>query len=430
MMRHIREIDSKRRTVIMVQVQNEVGASGTTRDFSEEADTRFNGPVPVELIAWLQDNRNRLHPELKRMWAAQDFRTNGTWEEVFGRNVPRTDKPVPNSPDRARRARDAELFDYTDEIFMAWNYAQYIGYVAAAGKREYPLPMFVNAWIVQPMDTGPGDYPSGGPQPRVLDIWQAGAPSIDILAPDIYLPEFKEIARAYKHNGNPLFIPETGRSSDNAWAAFTELDALCYSPFGIDSLNPDSGFSLTYGLLDALSGAIAAAQGRPGAIRLIEVEKDAYPEPVAMGGYIFDFTPPEPSRWFRPPQPEFPEQEGAATFMYKPYLVIVQSSEDEFYFASNSYFPFRVSLKNGDGIAAPAVVDLGYFEDGAWLRTRRMNGDDLMGRGYDVSGAAAEGRAGTQVPLGDSVRGRFTPQGQEAFDRPREVMRVRFYRYR
>jgi hypothetical protein len=430
MMRYIREIDSEERTVIMVQVQNEVGASGTTRDFSEAANTAFNGPVPEELIAWLQTNRDRLHPELKAAWGGQGYRTSGTWEEVFGENVPRTDKPVPNSPDRERRAENAVLYDYTDEIFMAWNYAQYIGHIAEIGKREYPLPMFVNAWIVQPMDTGPGDYPSGGPQPRVLDIWHAGAPSIDILAPDIYLPEFNEIAEAYKHNDNPLFVPETGRSSDNAWSAFTQLDALCYSPFGIDSLTPDSGFSFTYGLLDALSGAIAAAQGRPGAIRLIELEADAFPEPVTMGGYVFDFSPPPPSRWFRQPETQFPERQGAAGFMYKPYLVIVQATEDEFYFASNGYFPFRVGRRDGDDFAAPAVIDLGYFEDGDWLRTRRMNGDDLMGRGYDVSGAAADGWAGTQVPLGDRIRGRLTTQGQGSIDSSREVLRVRFYKYR
>ena len=83
------------------------------------------------------------------------------------------------------RSADAELFNHTDEIFMAWNYARYIGYIAAQGKKEYPLPMYVNAWIVQPNDLGPGDYPSGGPEPLVHDIWRAGAPAIDILAPDI-----------------------------------------------------------------------------------------------------------------------------------------------------------------------------------------------------------------------------------------------------
>jgi hypothetical protein len=148
-----------------------------------------------------------------------------------------------------------------------------------------------------------------------------------------------------------------------------------------------------------------------------------------MGGYVFDFTPPPPSRWFRQPESQFPELQGAARFMYKPYLVIIQATENEFYFATNDYFPFQVRLKDGDGFAAPAVIDLGYFEDGAWVRTRRMNGDDLMGRGYDVSGAAAEGLAGTQVPLGDRMRGRFIPQELDVIQ-PREVLRVRFYRYR
>ena len=76
---------------------------------------------------------------------------------------------------------------------MGWNYARYVNAVAEAGKKEYPIPMFVNAWIVQPEDKGPGDYPSGGPQNHMHDIWRAGARMIDLLCPDIYLPDFTGI---------------------------------------------------------------------------------------------------------------------------------------------------------------------------------------------------------------------------------------------
>jgi hypothetical protein len=63
------------------------------------------------------------------------------------------------------------------------------------------LPVFANAWIVQPQDKQPGDYPSGGPQAHNHDFWRAGAAQIDELAPDIYLPNFAEIAAMYSRKG-------------------------------------------------------------------------------------------------------------------------------------------------------------------------------------------------------------------------------------
>ena len=36
---------------------------------------------------------------------------------------------------------------------MAWNYARYVDNVTAAGKAAYALPMFVNAWLSNPMGT-------------------------------------------------------------------------------------------------------------------------------------------------------------------------------------------------------------------------------------------------------------------------------------
>jgi len=92
---------------------------------------------------------------------------------------------------------------------MAWNYARYLDQVTQAGKAEYPLPVFTNTWIVQPEDNGPGDYPSGGPEPLVIDIWKAGAPSIDINAPDVYRPNFAEWVERFHRDNNPLFIPES-----------------------------------------------------------------------------------------------------------------------------------------------------------------------------------------------------------------------------
>ena len=80
----------------------------------------------------------------------------GTWNEVFGKDA--------------------------DEYFHAWAVAQYIGEVAAAGKKEYPLPMYVNAALRDPFNPGPpGGYASGGPTDNVISIYQAAAPAIDIV---------------------------------------------------------------------------------------------------------------------------------------------------------------------------------------------------------------------------------------------------------
>jgi beta-galactosidase GanA len=109
-LRHIREVDAEQRTVIMIQLQNEVGLIGESRDRSAVAEAAFDGPVPAELITYLQKNRETLWPDLRKLWETAGAKAAGTWSEVFG-------------PTTA-----------TDEIFMAWNYARYMGQMAKAGK--------------------------------------------------------------------------------------------------------------------------------------------------------------------------------------------------------------------------------------------------------------------------------------------------------
>ncbi|MEJ2701974.1 MAG: beta-galactosidase, partial [Sedimentisphaerales bacterium] len=168
LMSHLRQTDGERHTVIMVQVENEVGIRPEPRDLSPLADRAYAAAVPAALMDYLTANKDSLIPELRDCWAKTGFRRSGSWTEVFGEGV------------------------QTDEIFSAWYYAKYIGGVVKAGKAEYPLPMSVNAWLRAP-EGKPGDYPSGGPVAHVMDIWRAAAPDIDLYAPDIYLPDFKGI---------------------------------------------------------------------------------------------------------------------------------------------------------------------------------------------------------------------------------------------
>jgi beta-galactosidase GanA len=194
LLRHLKTADPQH-TVIMVQVENEAGTYGTARDHSPAAEKLFQSAVPDALLRKLN----------KRP---------GNWTQVF--------------------AADA------DEFFHAWSVAHYIGEVAAAGKAEYPLPMYVNAALRDPFNPGkPGAYASGGPTDNVLDIYRAAAPAIDILAPDIYIRESAKANRVmelYTRPDNPLFVAEAGNDRAYARYFFASLGkhALGFVPFGID----------------------------------------------------------------------------------------------------------------------------------------------------------------------------------------------------
>ncbi len=56
LMKHIREIDGEQHTVVMVQVQNEVGVLGDSRDRNAMANEAFNNSVPKEFISYLKKN--------------------------------------------------------------------------------------------------------------------------------------------------------------------------------------------------------------------------------------------------------------------------------------------------------------------------------------------------------------------------------------
>jgi len=202
LLRHIREKDSSQQTVLMVQVENEVGYLGYGRDRSPEAERMFRSAAPESLVRRLTEKRLHLSPEL-----SSHFNPAGhTWRELFG--------------------------DAANEVFMAWNYATYMEAIAHAGKQEYALPMYVNAQLPAAMENA-GDYPSGGPHPYYLEVYRAAAPSIDFYSPDIYWPNFEYWVERYQIEGNPIFVPEARLESapSNAYYAFGEARAFGFSPF-------------------------------------------------------------------------------------------------------------------------------------------------------------------------------------------------------
>ncbi|KAJ4131974.1 hypothetical protein NW765_013786 [Fusarium oxysporum] len=231
LMSHVRELDEAYSTVLMVQVQNESGILGDSRDRSPIAEAAFKQPVPEELLRHLADNP---HPQFAKRFPNIPKSGQHSWEQVFGAGHP------------------------ADEMFMAFYFSRYIEKVAASGKSAYPLPFYANVWLNldSPADldsavapsivasvvvaggSGPGVYPSGGPCAHVSDIWGFNAPSLDFLAPDLYMQDYETVCRDYTAKGNPLFIPEQRRDREGGrriWLAYGTYGALGVSPFGIDT---------------------------------------------------------------------------------------------------------------------------------------------------------------------------------------------------
>ncbi|KAH9210459.1 family 35 putative beta-galactosidase glycoside hydrolase [Leptodontidium sp. 2 PMI_412] len=267
LMSHLQKIDTKQ-TVIMVQVENEVGCLGDSRDRSPLADRLFNSAVPEDLIEFLSSEWDSLHPKFKAIFSSLP----SVLQRLKG-------SPNDSSKDRSWKGVFGES-NRADELFMAYHYALYLEQVAAAGREVYPLPLYANAWIPMPAAEGesstagpasgggqPGEYPSGGPTPSVLDIWMRYAPTIDFLSPDIYAGDYEDTCAAYCHKGNLLFIPEQRRDEYGArrmWPAIGTHGAIGVSPFGIDSLTAqESAFTKHYKLLASVSTTISKARLRP-----------------------------------------------------------------------------------------------------------------------------------------------------------------------
>ena len=174
---------------------------------------------------------------------------------------------------------------------MAWHVARFLERVAAAGRAEYDLPMFANAWLMGPNDV-PGRYPSGGPVATMLDIWRAAAPHLDFFAPDIYAPTFRQMCAEYHRPGNPLFIPEmhpAPGAAARALYAIGQHQALGCSPFAIEDLPVDSPLADCYALLAAMMPLLCAAQGS-GRMRGFLQQADGEEWHAALDGIDFQIT--------------------------------------------------------------------------------------------------------------------------------------------
>ena len=343
LMKHLKGKDENQQTVLMVQVENEVGYLGRGRDRSAAANQLFERPVPPQLVMELEKNRDALSPELRTQ-----FNPAGkTWRTVFA--------------------------DASDEVFMAWNYARYIEAVAEAGKREYPLPMYANCQLPAPGERA-GEYPSGGPHPYYLEVYRATAPSLDFYSPDIYWPNFEYWIDRYRFKGNAVFVPEARMDSApyNALYAYGEAKAFGFCPFGIDSVQPapnlesaSPSIADVYDVLSQISDMLLSSQVS-GNVRALVLHRDS-PRPtrtVALGGYLFDATL---SRTW--PARSLATDDGA--------MIAIQSKPNEFYIAGSGLTISFTRDPDTDnklsGIAS--IEEVSRDSSGGWVTRRWLNGD-------------------------------------------------------
>jgi len=349
LMRHLRAIDSAQHTVLMVQVENEIGMIPKARDYSPAANAAFNAPVPAALTTYLAAHRNLLGDEVGADWKEFGSKTGANWQDTFGSG------PL------------------TDNIFDAWSEARYTGAVAAAGKAAYPLPMYVNTALI----------PGGGrPLPELFGVWRAAAPAIDFFAPDIYFPNFAQWANRYQRVDNPLFIPESGRADAaqlgaDAFYADAALYALGFSVYAPEKLTAGDQKTLgqAYEVLDELTPLILAGQMQ--ARREIGIlpsttfngTEDLKPLSYDLGDYTFTATfrrgwPPVPPGQTEPP---IPGAHGG---------LILQLGPNDFLVAGTGMFLTFGVAGSGQEQAGIDSIWEGTFVHGVWTPGLNLNGDD------------------------------------------------------
>ncbi|WP_162148534.1 DUF5597 domain-containing protein [Asticcacaulis sp. AC402] len=333
LMTRIRNRDADGR-VIMMQINNEVGILGQGYDHSKAAVAYLRQPVPPALLRYMHDNAAKLRPELLEAWTRAGRASSGSWLTVFG------DTPA---------AR---------EFALAWNYATYSNSLSVAGKKIHALPTFVNAWLVQDDTQRAGDYPGGGPVSRVMDIYKAGAPSLDLLAPDIYLPDFRSIVADYSRADNPLFIPESTHEVGRAFYALGQHNALGYSPFGIDNMAKLPPLEAGYQVLDQIAPLILEARLKGWkTIGILRQGKDEYDHSVELDDMTIKIR--------------YQHGEGGD------YAILIRDREDHLYIAGQNMFVSFSSKIKGKA-ARIATVYEGVFVEGQWQPGRLLNGDETF----------------------------------------------------
>ena len=342
LMDHLKKIDGDQHTVLMVQVENEAGNIGSVRDNSPEANALFAGPVPADLLA-------------------ATHKPAGAWKEVFGADA--------------------------DEIFQVYYQAKYINEIATAGKSVFNIPYSINVWVSYPPAAlaqrqieQPGiGYPSGGAVQRMVGLWKALAPSIDVIGPDIYGDgrEFVDsLMRIYRRADNALLIPEIGRSDNFGKFFYKALGygAIGFAPFGIDrtgwNILGDEKWTAhprNFQLFAPMSREVAQLE--------FEGKVKTAVEEIGQPSQEIDF-----GEWQATVAYGFPQKDGdmpPGTKDAHGAAFIAQLGPDEFLVTGlDASVIFHLKDKKPWVRSQFVTVEQGHFENGVWKPVRLWNGDE------------------------------------------------------
>ena len=339
-MKHLKEVDGDRHTVILAQVENETGSLFTDRDHSEEANREFAGPAPAKLLEALHKKQ-------------------GTWTQAFGAEA--------------------------DEAFAAYYVARYVNAVAEAGKKEYPLPAYANVWLREQKNfMRPGEaYPSGGATLNMLDIWKAMTPSLDAIAPDNYVLDYvnyQRVLAGYHRKDNPLLVPETGgpRVASNIFYALGDFDALGYAPFGLDRMveggkvsDAAKGFADDCRLLGPAIPLISELQG---AGKLHAAVEEQHLTERLIHSSEFDVLV-----QFGTLHSEYGGTFGTQTPGMTGRALVAELAPDEFVVMGfDAHVQFRPVRGSKQRSAQFVTAEEGTYVDGQWKTTRILNGDETF----------------------------------------------------
>ena len=348
--------------VAMIQVENEAGILGDSRDRSPEAEAVWNEEVPRALLAHLESAP--ADSLARRLWEAQGAPRSGTWADVLG-----TGSDV-------------------DEVFMAWGVGSFVGALAAHGREFLDVPMFANAWLgPQPGMEEPGQYPSGGPASRVLDVWRAAAPELALLAPDIYGVDADSVMRTYAADGRPFFVPECRPSAAELVRAVGTYDAIGWSVFGVDDSNPYGQLASTLGFLTGLEAEILEARAA-GLLAAVVLDPGTGAAEVVVGGVHITARAALPL--FRHialdagvvmPEGELPVPDETVTGTLipvqgerRPFALVIGRSEDTVVVIGQGLI---LDFATEDGCEVDEVEEL-VLHDGVVTTGRVVNGDERL----------------------------------------------------
>jgi hypothetical protein len=343
LMQHLRELDSDRHTVVLVQVENEAGMLGSDRDYSPMANKAFAQAVPEVILSPLHKKQ-------------------GTWEQVFGVNA--------------------------SEAFSSYYTARYINQVAAAGKAAFPLPMYVNVWPREQSGLlRPGfSSPSGGAVSWLLNMWKAVAPWIDVIGPDSYDTNaeiYLSIAERYTRPDNPLLVPETGGTMAHArhmFYIFATPGALGVSMFGVNPFigaipeshparKDEAEVAINYRLLEPAISALLSA--RDAGHLKAAVEEDG----IANRELTYDDY--DAVVRYGPVRGSYSGEKGTGNPDVSGRALIAQLAPNEFLIlGSNANIVFSPKLGDAQKGVSYVSVEEGTYQNGVWHTDRLLNGDE------------------------------------------------------